>query len=227
MRTARAHILIAGRGAVLYFNTDFFHMRTAGFTQVLFATLAVWIFVGTSTGSAQLFGPRKPATSITRLIGRQPPPKVNSSLAGTINPGNSRVLISLSKQRAYVMVGGDIYIDTPISSGKRAGMTPTGNFSVMEKDPNHRSSVYGDFIDGKGRVVRSGVSTKVDSAPSGTRYQGASMKWFCRLTSNGVGMHVGILPGYPASHGCVRLPAEIAPLIYEKVKVGTPVTIEG
>jgi lipoprotein-anchoring transpeptidase ErfK/SrfK len=52
------------------------------------------------------------------------------------------------------------------------------------------------------------------------------MKWFCRLTWNGVGMHVGILPGYPASHGCVRLPADIAPLIYQKVKIGTPVTIE-
>lgn len=202
-------------------------MRIAGFQHVLLATLAAWFFVGTSTGSAQLFGPRKPTTSITKLIGRQPPAKVNSGLAGAINQGNSRVVISLSKQRAYLMVGGDVYIDTPISSGKRAGMTPTGNFSVMEKDPNHRSSVYGDFVDTKGRIVRSGVSTKVDSAPSGTRYVGAPMKWFCRLTSNGVGMHVGILPGYPASHGCVRLPADIAPLIYEKVRVGTPVTIEG
>jgi lipoprotein-anchoring transpeptidase ErfK/SrfK len=52
------------------------------------------------------------------------------------------------------------------------------------------------------------------------------MKYFCRLTGGGVGMHIGILPGYPASHGCVRLPAEIAPLIYKNVKVGTPVRIE-
>ena len=52
------------------------------------------------------------------------------------------------------------------------------------------------------------------------------MKWFCRLTSGGVGMHVGILPGYAASHGCVRLPSDIAPLIYQKVKVGTPAVIE-
>ena len=47
-----------------------------------------------------------------------------------------------------------------------------------------------------------------------------------RLTDRGVGMHVGILPGYPASHGCVRLPEDIAALIYQKVKVGTPVVIE-
>jgi lipoprotein-anchoring transpeptidase ErfK/SrfK len=52
------------------------------------------------------------------------------------------------------------------------------------------------------------------------------MKWFMRLTEKGVGMHVGILPGYPASHGCVRLPEAIAPLIYQKVKIGTPVVIE-
>lgn len=202
-------------------------MRPAGFSQLLLVTLAVWLFVGTGPVSAQFFGPKRPTTSITKLIGRQVPAKVNSGVAGAINPGNSRVLISISKQRAYLMVGEDVYIDTPISSGKRAGMTPTGRFSVMEKDLNHRSSVYGEFVDGKGRTVRSGVSTKVDSAPSGTRYVGAPMKYFCRLTSNGVGMHIGILPGYPASHGCIRLPAEIAPLIYEKVRVGTPVTIEG
>ena len=51
------------------------------------------------------------------------------------------------------------------------------------------------------------------------------MRWFMRLTPEGVGMHVGILPGYAASHGCVRLPEEIAPKIYEKVKVGTPVEV--
>ena len=71
------------------------------------------------------------------------------------------------------------------------------------------------------------MSLKVDSAPSGTRYVGAPMKWFMRLTNGGVGMHVGILPGYPASHGCIRLPSNIAPLIYAKVKTGTPVVVEG
>lgn len=160
------------------------------------------------------------------LISRQAPAKVDRSLEGAIDPENARVLISLSKQRAYLMAGDQIYIDSPVSTGKRAGMTPTGSFRVSEKDPDHRSSLYGDFVDSRGRTVRSGISTKVDSAPSGTRYVGAPMKWFMRLTSGGVGMHVGILPGYPASHGCIRLPADIAPIIYQKVKIGTPVTIE-
>jgi lipoprotein-anchoring transpeptidase ErfK/SrfK len=161
------------------------------------------------------------------LIAKQEPPVVNKDVVDQITQDNSYVVISLAKQRAWVMFGeAQVYIDTPISSGKRVGMTPTGKFTVMQKDPDHRSSVYGDFVDKRGRTVRRGVSLKVDSAPSGTRYVGAPMKFFCRLTGDGVGMHVGKLPGYPASHGCVRLPEEIAPLIYAKVKLGTPVEIK-
>lgn len=160
------------------------------------------------------------------LIKRQEPPRINRDLESVITPQNSRVLILLGAQRLLLLAGDDIYIDTPVSTGKRAGMTPTGVFKILEKDPDHRSSIYGAFVDSRGRVVRDGVSLKVDSAPSGTRYVGAPMKWFCRLTYSGVGMHVGILPGYPASHGCIRLPAEIAPLIYHKVKIGTPVKVE-
>jgi len=47
------------------------------------------------------------------------------------------------------------------------------------------------------------------------------MKWFMRVTDDGVGMHVGILPGYPASHGCIRMPSVTAELFYNHVKVGT------
>ena len=53
------------------------------------------------------------------------------------------------------------------------------------------------------------------------------MLWFMRLTGEGVGMHVGILPGYAASHGCVRMPMDIAPMFYDKVKVGTTVVVRG
>jgi lipoprotein-anchoring transpeptidase ErfK/SrfK len=162
----------------------------------------------------------------SELINKQDPPKVVPRLMDTATPDNTHVLVSLSKQRAYLLVGDEIALDTPISSGKRAGMTPNGNFTVLEKDPNHFSSIFGSFVDNGGRTVRGGVSLKIDSAPSGTHYVGAPMKWFMRLTQDGVGMHVGILPGYPASHGCVRLPADIAPLIYAKVKVGTPVEID-
>ncbi len=165
-----------------------------------------------------------PMKKASELLKKQEPPVINKKLADTINQDNSYVIVSLGKQRAYLMVGEEVYIDTPISSGKRAGMTPTGKFTVQEKDPDHHSSLYGNFVDRKGRVVRGGISLKVDSAPSGSHYEGAPMKWFCRF-SGAVGMHIGILPGYPASHGCVRLPEAIAPIIYQKVKVGTPVEV--
>ena len=96
---------------------------------------------------------------------------------------------------------------------------------MLEKDPNHHSTLYGDFVDSFGRIVRAGVSARIDSAPSGTHFAGATMKWFMRLTGDGVGMHVGILPGYPASHGCIRMPADGAKLFYDHVKVGTPADV--
>jgi lipoprotein-anchoring transpeptidase ErfK/SrfK len=191
-------------------------------TLVAFALLAL-----VPDASAQLFKPRK-VKQPGAYISKQPVAKIDRDLESQINPENSTVVISLGQQRAFLKIRGtdNVYIDTPISSGKRTGMTPTGEFTVLEKDADHRSSVYGDFVDRRtNRVVRSGISAKVDSAPAGTAYVGAPMKFFCRLTWGGVGMHVGILPGYPASHGCIRLPSDIAPLIYQKVKIGTPVAV--
>ncbi len=167
-----------------------------------------------------------PVKKASELIKKQEPAVVNKDLAALVTAENSYVVISIAKQRAWLMFGEDqIYIDTPVSTGKRTGSTPTGKFTILQKHKDHRSSIYGDFVDKRGRTVRRGVSLKVDSAPGGTRYVGAPMKYFCRLTNDGIGMHIGKLPGYPASHGCIRLPDEIAPLIYEKVKLGTVVEI--
>jgi lipoprotein-anchoring transpeptidase ErfK/SrfK len=204
-------------------------MRNVRLLSTLAAALFLFLGGFQQEASAQFWGSRSPNAPMRKpseMIGRQPGPKINKELESVINQDNSRVRISLSKQRVYLMTGDQIYIDSPISSGKAGHESPTGNWSVLEKDPNHRSSVYGNFIDHSGRIVRAGVSTKIDSAPSGTHYEGAPMKWFCRLTNGGVGMHIGILPGYPASHGCIRLPAEIAPIIYSKVRIGTRVVVE-
>lgn len=167
----------------------------------------------------------RPMRKASELISRQEPVKINNALLKEITPDNVHVVVSLPKQRAYLMMGEQIVIDSPISSGKRGHSTPSGHFSVMEKDADHRSSIYGDFVDGSGRVVRAGISSKIDSAPSGTHYVGAPMKWFMRLTGEGVGMHVGILPGYPASHGCIRMPPDGAKLFYDNVKIGTQVDV--
>lgn len=168
-----------------------------------------------------------PMRKASDLIHRQEPIKINQALLRSVSPDQVHVVVSLPKQRAYLLAGDDVVIDSPISSGKRGHTSPSGQFSVREKDPNHRSTIYGDFVDGAGRVVRAGVSAKIDSAPSGTRFIGSPMKWFMRLTDEGVGMHVGILPGYPASHGCIRMPEEGAKLFYDHVKVGTPVRVSG
>jgi len=164
----------------------------------------------------------KPASE---LISIQEPGKVNSALLERVSTQPLSIVVSLSKQRVYLLVGGKVAVDSPISSGRRSGWTPKGNFSVLEKDPNHHSSLYGNFVNGSGQVVRSGVSSKHDAAPSGTHFSGAPMKFFLRLTPQGVGMHAGILPGYPASHGCIRLPQEMAEIIYSRVGVNTPVTV--
>ena len=164
---------------------------------------------------------RKPA----ELIHRQDPIKINQALLKQLSSDRVRVVVSLPKQRAYLLMGDEVVIDSPISSGKRGHESPSGSFSVLEKDPDHHSSIYGDFVDRSGRTVRAGVSAKIDAAPSGTHFEGASMKWFMRLTDEGVGMHVGILPGYPASHGCIRMPSEGAKLFYDHVRVGTPVRV--
>jgi len=170
-------------------------------------------------------GTGAPPRKAAELIKKQPPINVSAQLLESATADSTQVRVSLSRQRAYLLLGGEVVVDTPISSGKRAGMTPTGHFTVLEKDKSHHSNRYGDFRDASGRIVRAGVSTGIDSAPSGTHFVGAEMKWFMRLTDEGVGMHVGILPGYPASHGCVRMPSTAAELFYDRVKVGTPVEV--
>lgn len=159
------------------------------------------------------------------LIQSQGQPMVIPRVLSQATHRNVAIFIFLSRQRVHLKVGEEIAIDAPICSGKAAGMTPKGHFTILEKDPDHRSSVYGDFVDRSGQVVRAGVSLKIDSAPSGTTYVGAPMRWFMRLTWGGIGMHAGFLPGYPASHGCIRLPEQAAKIMYDCVKIGTLVVV--
>jgi lipoprotein-anchoring transpeptidase ErfK/SrfK len=187
--------------------------------------LTVLGFLCLATNSVWAQDHHQKMASPQQLIAKQAAPVVNKGVLAQTTPENAAVLVSLSRQRAYLYAGDQLAIDTPVSSGKKAGFTPTGNFTIMQKDPNHRSNIYGNFLDSRGRVVRGGVSARIDSAPSGSHFEGAPMFYFMRLTPEGVGMHIGILPGYPASHGCIRLPAEIAPQIYAHVKVGTPVQV--
>jgi lipoprotein-anchoring transpeptidase ErfK/SrfK len=165
-------------------------------------------------------------TAPGQLVSGQAPAVINKAAYDRLTPENISIVVSLSRQRLLVRAGDETAIDSPVSSGKRARPTPSGRFPILQKDPDHRSNVYGNFVDSRGRIVRGGVSALIDSAPSGTHFEGAPMTWFMRLTWEGVGMHVGILPGYAASHGCIRLPGEVAQDLYSKVKIGTTVRVE-
>jgi lipoprotein-anchoring transpeptidase ErfK/SrfK len=136
------------------------------------------------------------------------------------------VELDLGHQRAYLLKDGKTISESPISSGRAGHLTPTGSFAVVQKDLNHVSTLYGKIVEkDSGRVVKSGadVATPV---PKGCKFVPAPMKWFMRF-EGAAGMHAGILPGYPASHGCVRMPPAKAKLFYETVEIGTPVHVFG
>ena len=105
--------------------------------------------------------------------------------------------IDLTAQRVMVYRDGVLIAASAISTGSAGRETPTGVFTILEKKVMHRSSTYDD----------------------------APMPFMQRLTSKGIAIHAGDLPGYPASHGCIRLPNEFAKLLYRVTELGTPVMI--
>lgn len=167
------------------------------------------------------------ARSAAELIHKQEPMKVNPEAYAKATPENTSIVVDLETQRAVLLAGGEIAIDTPISSGKRTGATQTGIFAIREKLKSHQSSMHGRFVDKRGRTVKAGVSMKIDAAPAGTNFVADPMPYFSRFTENGFGIHGGALPGYPASHGSIRVPEGVARLIFEKIRVGTPMEIRG
>jgi hypothetical protein len=140
-------------------------------------------------------------------------------------PSLIAIEIDLTAQKAWVLQDGQRVYETPISSGRTGYETPTGDFSVLEKDPDHKSSLYGKIVDGSGRVLISDADGDM-AVPAGGRFERAPMKHFLRF-EGAIGMHAGRLPGYPASHGCVRLPASKAALFYNVAEVGMPVRVFG
>ena len=140
--------------------------------------------------------------------------------------GAPRVRISISEQKAYFYKGDQLVGISILSTGREGFGTPTGRFKILQKNKDHVSSLYGDYVDaGTGEVVKKDIDRTKDPMPKGAKYDGAKMPYFMRI-HGGVGMHVGFLPGYPASHGCIRMPAFMAEAFFNNVSLGTPVTIE-
>ena len=140
--------------------------------------------------------------------------------------GAPKIVIDLSDQVARYYKGGQIVGVSQISSGREGHGTTTGSFRVTEKDIDHRSSIYGSYVDAEGHVMDGDVDARKDPKPPGTRFVGASMRYFMRI-NGGIGMHEGYLPGVPASHGCIRMPTRMAEIFYHATPQGTPVQIVG
>ena len=139
-------------------------------------------------------------------------------------PGKPSVKISLSEQRAYFYKSGQLVGISQLSTGREGKDTPMGRFKIIQKDPNHASSVYGDYVDAADNVVVPNIDKQVDPKPPGTHYKGAPMPYYMQIAP-GFGLHAGYLPGYPASHGCIRMPEFMAENFYRSVDRGTPVEI--
>jgi lipoprotein-anchoring transpeptidase ErfK/SrfK len=139
--------------------------------------------------------------------------------------GRASILVSLRAQEAYLYRAGYRTASSRISSGREGYRTPVGHFQVIRKDENHRSSVYGDYVDDSARVVKSNVDSRRDAKPAHSHFVGAPMPYFVEF-SPGYGLHQGYLPGVPASHGCIRMPYWKARQFYNAVQIGTTVVVK-
>jgi lipoprotein-anchoring transpeptidase ErfK/SrfK len=107
------------------------------------------------------------------------------------------IVISLSTQRAFVYRGSTMVAATTISSGKDGKDTPLGTYPILQKEQAHKSNLYND----------------------------ASMPFMQRLTWDGIAIHAGNNPGFPDSHGCIRVPTGFAKRLFGVTSVGTTVTV--
>jgi hypothetical protein len=174
-----------------------------GFTALMFATaLGNHTFVKSllSAGADPWKLTKKHKTYALWLAAKYKNIEIMRSLMG-IGPNHEshafRITINLSEQKALLWRNGKIELATPISSGRRSHPTPRGRYLVTNKYRYWKSTLYP-----------------------------AEMPFFLRLSCGDFGLHMGSLPGYPASHGCVRLPGRFARRLYASVPVGTLVEIQ-
>lgn len=122
---------------------------------------------------------------------------INHDLLAARSGAKKTIVIDVSKQRAYLIVDNVIALDTAVSTARSGKFTPRGEFKITER-------------------VRSGKTSTI---------YGCSLPYWQRLDQSAIGLHVGDLPGYPASAGCIRLPESVAPILFENTASGVPVRI--
>ncbi len=133
---------------------------------------------------------------------------VTAELAAAVAPGRYvwsdtpsvrpvSIVVSTGDQRLYVFRGQTLIAVSSVSTGKDAKPTPPGTYPILQKQAEHRSTLYAN----------------------------ASMPWMQRLTWDGIALHAGRNPGFPASHGCIRLPTDFARKLFAITAVGSTVTV--
>ena len=157
-------------------------------------------FFGSAASAAEA-APAKRSPDPDRLFGIRQPPR-QSLMVLTAPPAplppppptaaealaeGTLIVVSIAAQQAFVFKGGELWDSSNVSTGKRGHETPTGEFPILEKKKLHHSNLY-------------------DNAP---------MPFMQRITWDGVALHAGHVPGYPASHGCIRLPKAFAEDLYK------------
>ena len=140
-------------------------------------------------------------------------------------PGSPKIVVSISEQHAYFYKGKNLVGESTVSTGKPGFGTPPGSYTVLSKDATHVSTVFGDYVDEFGNVVKSNIDSRKDPKPPGTHYDGARMP-YAMFFRSGYAMHQGYVPPYAASHGCIRVPQGMAETFFENAPVGTPVVVK-
>lgn len=134
--------------------------------------------------------------------------------------------ICLEQQRGRIYVENRVAADWPVSTGKPGKETPTGTFTVKQKQKKHFSSTWGTIVDKDDICVVESANAHKDKVPPGGEFLGAKMMNWQRLTDSGIGIHTGPVRCHKRiSQGCIRTPGFIADTLFNITKVGSKVTI--
>ncbi|MBR0796704.1 L,D-transpeptidase [Bradyrhizobium jicamae] len=143
----------------------------------------------------------EPALPMHRQKARRTQAKTGKAAAEKETAGKPQgavvISISIDQQKVRIYDANGLFAESPVSTGMKGHSTPMGVFSVIQKQKYHRSNIY----------------------------SGAPMPYMQRITWSGVAMHAGVLPGYPASHGCIRMPMAFAVKMYNWTRMGARVFV--
>jgi hypothetical protein len=170
-------------------------MRAASNAARAVALLALATCAATALAKTPFWGAKQSLPANTPIADLKPGEFI--WFGDVARSGPLLVVVSLDEQRAYVYRNGVLTGVSSASTGKKGKQTPTGVFTILQKNKDHYSNIY-------------------DNAP---------MPYMQRLTWGGIALHAGNLPGYPASAGCIRLPSEFARLLFEVTSHGMTVVV--